>query len=226
MSGVVVIGATGGCGATTFACAIALARAGAGDSVLVVDLDPHGGGPSALWGIPAARALDDLCPLGDDLTPEHVDHLVHRHPTGIDVVAGARDASALTAWSAAALDGLVRYVTARPSWVVDAGRGDTPLVAALAARAELVVVLAPRSVEGARRLPRIPGVQDWRRAVGVATEIPASDRLPERALARALGAEFVATAARDPRGASRVAAAQQARGRGVAKVVAVVEGLR
>ena len=236
MSGIVVMGAAGGCGTTTFACALALALAGEGESVLMIDLDAHGGGPSALWGIPATRVLDDIHALGDGIAPEHLDHLVHRHPSGIDVMAGARAPQAVTAWAPAAAAALTAHVTARGSWLVDAGRGDTGVAAALVARAGLAVVLVPRTVHGANRAARMldrdgtgngnasGGSEAPRRAVVVATELPGGEGIPERALARATGHEVIAGAPRDDRAAARVASAQAARGRGLARAVACVRG--
>lgn len=223
MSGVVVMGATGGCGATTFACALALARCQAGQAVLLVDLDAHGGGPAALWGIPATRALDDLRALGDHLDAAHVEHLVHRHPSGVDVLAGAREPGALFGWTDEAVDVVSGYVGSRASWVVDAGRGDTALARALARRAEQVVLIAPRTVQGARRGSIAARAVDGLRVAGVATDMPAGERVPERALARALGMGVVASAPRDDRAAARVCDAQPVRGRGLARAVAALE---
>lgn len=225
MSGTVVIGVTGGCGTTTFACGLALAGARDGESVLLVDLDPNGGGPSTLWGIPATRALDDLRPLGEGLTSRHLDHLIHRHPAGIDVVAGARAPESVVDWMPAAVAALVAHVTARPAWVVDAGRGDTSLARALVARAHTVVVLVPRTVHGAHRLSRAGWIGEAPRLAAVATELPAGERVPARALARVLGHEVVATAPRDDRAAAQVAVAQWPRGRGLARAVADVRDL-
>jgi hypothetical protein len=222
VSGIVVIGATGGCGATTLACGVALERAQAAEPVLVVDLDAHGGGPSALWGIPATRALDDLRDLGDGLGPDHLAHLVHRHPTGIDVMAGARTPAALTHWSAVPADAFAAHVAARSCWVADAGRGDTALAAALAARADLVVIVAPRTVHGAARAVAAMGEGHWRRAACLASHLPAGERVSERTLSRALGLDVIATAPCDDRAAARVAAAQPARGRGLARAVAAI----
>lgn len=222
MSGIVIIGATGGCGATTLACAVALARSAAAEPVLVVDLDAHGGGPSALWGIPATRALDDLHDLGDGLGPDHLGHLVHRHPTGIDVMAGARTPAALIHWSAAPADSFAAHVTTRSSWVADSGRGDTALAAALAARADLVVIVAPRTVHGAGRAAGLMDEGPWRRAACVASHLPAGERISERTLSRALGLDVIASVPCDDRAAARVAAAQPARGRGLARAVAAI----
>jgi len=217
-----MIGATGGCGATTLACAVALGRAQAGEAVLVVDLDAHGGGPSALWGIPATRALDDLHDLGDGLGPDHLGHLVHRHPAGIDVMAGARTPAALIHWSAAPADAFATHVTTRSSWVADAGRGDTVLAAALTARADLVVVVAPRTVHGTARAVAVLREGQWRRAACVASHLPAGERVSDRTLSRAIGLDVIASVPCDDRAASRVAAAQPARGRGLARAVAAI----
>lgn len=224
MSGVVVIGAAGGCGTTTFACALALARRRSGEQVLLVDLDPHGGGPSALWGVPLTRSLDDACALGSELDPDHLAHLIHRHATGIDVMAGAREPLALSGWSTQAVEVVSDYVASRPSWVVDAGRGDTALAQALLRAADRVVLLAPRTGHGVRRASHAARVMQGQATVVVATELPAGERVPQRALERAVGFEVVATAPRDDRAAAKVADAHPVRGRGLARAIDTVEG--
>ena len=224
MSGVVVIGAAGGCGTTTFACALALARRRSGEQVLLVDLDPHGGGPTALWGVPLTRSLDDACALGSELDPDHLAHLIHRHATGIDVMAGAREPLALSGWSTQAVKVVADYVASQPSWVVDAGRGDTALAKALLRAADMAVLLAPRTGHGARRASHAAQIMQGKPAVVVATELPAGERVPLRALERAVGLEVVATAPRDDRAAAKVADAHPVRGRGLARAIAMVEG--
>ncbi len=226
MSGVVVVGAAGGCGTTTFACALALARRQSGEQVLLVDLDPHGGGPTALWGVPVTRSLDDACALGSELDAGHLAHLVHRHATAIDVMAGARDPLALVDWSADAVEAVAAYVVSRASWVVDAGHGDTALATALLRRADLAVMLAPLTGHGVRRASHVARAVQGRPAVVVATELPAGERVPQRALERAVALEVVATAPRDNRGAARVADAHPLRGRGLARAIATVQGRR
>ena len=65
--GIAVVGAVGGCGATTVAGGVALALAALGHAPTVIGIDGHGGGPHVLWGIPVARTVGDLWSVRDEL---------------------------------------------------------------------------------------------------------------------------------------------------------------
>jgi len=222
VSGIVVMGAVGGCGTTTLACAVALAHAAHGQVPLIADVDAHCGGPSDLWCVPATRALDDLLGLGDELRPEHLEHLVHRHSGGMDVMAGCRSPAAAVAWAPPGPERYAAYVSSRTPWVADAGRADTGLAAALVAVASLVVALVPRSVHSAQRAAGLLARTAGRNVLAVATDLPVGERISDRALGRAIGTEVIGSAPRDDRNAARVAAGQAARGKGIARAVAAV----
>ncbi len=220
MSGIVVIGATGGCGATTIACAIALLQASGGTTPLLVDADLHGGGPVSLWGVEATRRLDDLLRLGGDIGARHLEHLVHRHACGVDVMAGCASAASAAVGDEHAASALAAHAAARECWVADAGRGDTPLGAALVGRADRVVLVTPRSLHGVLRASGVLECLGGRPATPVASALPAGNRLTARALARALACREVVVLGHDPRGAADVAAAHAPRGRGLARALA------
>jgi MinD-like ATPase involved in chromosome partitioning or flagellar assembly len=221
MSGVVVMGAAGGCGATTLAVALALTAVQPGQAPLLVDAGLHGSGPGALWAMAPSRALDDLLPVGEHLTGAHVDHLVHRHACGVDVVAGSTGPATALALSGAATAAVAGHVAGRAAWVADAGMGDGPLARALVPHASRVVMVVPATVQGARRavglLQALPPV-----ATVVASALPGGDRLSGRALRAALGGRDVLALDRDDRAALDVADARAPRGRRLARVVAAL----
>lgn len=222
MSGTVVIGATGGCGATTVACALALMVAATDEAPLLVDADLHGGGPGALWSIDAARALDDLGDLGADVGADHVGHLVHRHACGVDVMAGCASAASSVVHDPAAAAAVAAYAAARPSWVADAGRGDSGLAAALIARADRVVLVAPCTLPGVARAAVAARGIEARSAVALAAGWVPGERVPRRVLARSLGWPEVLAIGADARAAAHVAAARAPRGRGLARALQVL----
>lgn len=219
MSGIVVLGATGGCGVTTLACALALRMAGGAEAPVLVDAGLHGGGPTAAWGVAPTRALDDLLPLGDAITAAHVDHVLHRHLRGVDVIGGCASPATAMQWTAHAAGALAGHVAMRAGWVADAGHGDGPVAAALLARARRVVLVVPRTAQGASRAARSIALVDGMPLAVVATDLPGGDSLSTRALARALGGRVVIALGRDERAAVDVAEARPPRGRRLARVV-------
>lgn len=222
MSGTVVIGAAGGCGTTTVACALALMEVPTGEPPLLVDADLHGGGPGALWSIDAARGLDDLGDLGADVGADHVGHLVHRHACGLDVMAGCASAASSVVHDPAAGAAVAAYAAARPCWVADAGRGDSGLAAALIARADRVVLVAPCTLPGVVRAVAAARRIDARDAVAVAAGWVPGERVPGKVLGRSLGWPHVVTIGADARAAAHVAAARAPRGRGLARSLQVL----
>ena len=226
MSGIVVWGAVGGVGTTTLACALALSMSTASDATdppMLVDADAHGGGPLAMWGIPAERGLDDLAALGADLGAGHVAQVRHRHPAGVDVMGGHAGPVGRGAWTAESARVLADIIAARDAWVVDAGRGDDVLVAALAARAGTTAMLVPRSLDGVQRARE----RADRRGVAAPSVLVIADGcggdlLGMRAARRALADPPAIALPRDARAAALVRAGQRPRGRGLAACVAAL----
>lgn len=219
MSGTVVVGATGGCGATTVACALALMLAAQGGAPLLVDGDLHAGGPGALWNVDATRGLDDLGELGSDVGAEHVGHLVHRHACGVDVMAGCLRASSAVVHDPVACAAVADYAASRPCWVADGGRGDSGLVAALIARADRLLMVAPCTLRGAARAAALVERLDARSAVVLAARWVPGEHVPARVLARSAGGAEVLALGRDDRAAGHVAAGRAPRGRGLARAL-------
>lgn len=219
MSGTVVIGAAGGCGTTTIACALALMLASGGNAPLLVDADLHGGGPGALWNLDAARGLDDLADLGPEVRAAHVGHLVHRHACGVDVMAGCASAASSVVNEPAACDAVAAYAAARSSWVADCGRGDSGVAEALIARADRVVLVAPCTLPGVARAAAVAARVEARGAVALAARWVPGERVPARVLSRSVGWPDVTPLGADGRGAADVAAARAPGGRGLARAL-------
>jgi Mrp family chromosome partitioning ATPase len=226
VSGIVVWGAAGGVGTTTLACALALSMATGDDATdppVLVDADAHGGGPLAMWGIRAERGLDDLAALGADLGAGHVAQVRHRHPAGVDVMGGHAGPVGCGAWTPDAARVLADIIAGRDAWVVDAGRGDDVLAAALAARAGTTAMLVPRSLDGVQRARE----RAHRRgapapSVLVVCDGCGADLLGMRAARRALADPSAIALPRDVRAAAHVRAGQRPRGRGLAGCVAAL----
>ena len=86
---VVVHGARGGAGATFVATNLAASFAGQGLRTTLVDLDVNFSDVSAALGIGAddgVRTVMDLVPVMDELSPEHLDDAMFRHPRGFSVL--------------------------------------------------------------------------------------------------------------------------------------------
>lgn len=228
MSGIVVWGAVGGVGTTTLACALALSMVtgdGAMDPPMLVDADAHGGGPLAMWGIRRERGLDDLAALGADLGAGHVAHVRHRHPGGVDVLGGHVGPVVSGAWTPDSAGVLADIIARHDAWVVDAGRGDDVLVAALAARAGTTAMLVPRSLDGVQRArERADHREVAAPSVLVIADGFGSDLLGTRAVRRALADPSAIALPRDARAAALVRAGQRPRGRGLAGCVAALRG--
>jgi hypothetical protein len=226
VSGIVVWGAAGGVGTTTLACALALSMATGDDATdppMLVDADAHGGGPLALWGIRAERGLDDLAALGSDLAADHVARVRHRHPGGVDVMGGHAPPVGAGTWTPDAARVLADIIAARDAWVVDAGRGDDVLVAALAARAGTTAMLVPRSLDGVQRARERADRRGMAApSVLVISDGCGADLLGMRAARRALADPSAIALRRDARAADLVRAGQRPRGRGLAACVAAL----
>jgi hypothetical protein len=217
--GVVVAGAAGGCGATTLACAIALGQAQGADGPVLVGAGALPGGPSDLWGVPAARTLDDLLPLGDEIGPGHIAQVMHSHASGARVIVGPRSPGSAAAWQGDALQALVGGIAASGAWVADVGGAGTPLAFALAACARLAVLVVPARVGAVGQAARlIEGLAPARIAV-VASPLPGAGDLSARAMRRALGDLPVIAMPPDRRGAADVMAGRMPSRRGLARTV-------
>jgi pilus assembly protein CpaE len=93
---IAVYGARGGAGATFVATHLAAALADRGRSCALVDLDASFAGLTVALGIGAddpVRTIGDLVPVVDELSPEHLEDALYRHPRGFSVLLGAAEGS-------------------------------------------------------------------------------------------------------------------------------------
>jgi hypothetical protein len=202
---VVVVGAVGGCGATTVACAIAAHLAARGADATLVEFDLERGDLAGRWDVPAERTIDDLVPVADELRPDHVELVALRHPAGPRLLLGPRRPGAAAAWTPDRASALIDAVHALGPAVVDAGGFLGPHIAAACAATGRAVVVAPPTLGGARAVRSvIAALRAWR--PGVAIDVAANrgvgrDQLGDRAFAHAAGNPIAAILPRADRDA-------------------------
>jgi pilus assembly protein CpaE len=96
---IAVYGPRGGAGTTFVATHLAAALARRGRSCILVDLDVVFADASAAVGVPIdepVRTVADLLPLGDEVSPRHVDEVLWRHQQGFGVLLAPGDEAAVT----------------------------------------------------------------------------------------------------------------------------------
>ncbi len=84
----VVAGASGGCGASLVAGALALRWAAAGGRPWLVELDLERGDLAGAWGLPADRTIADLVPVAAELDGGHLRAAALPHPSGVSLLPG------------------------------------------------------------------------------------------------------------------------------------------
>jgi secretion/DNA translocation related CpaE-like protein len=152
---VTVVGCGGGAGASTFAATLALAAAARSSRVLLIDLDPLGGGLDVLLGIEAVAGIrwSDLVDTRGRLGATAL-HQALPHLSGVSVLSCGRKGPSVIDPDvfATVLDAGVRGYDLV---VIDAPRHlDAPTELALA-RAERAVVVAPNRVRAAAAVVRL-----------------------------------------------------------------------
>ena len=152
---VLVLGAAGGCGASTVACGLALASARAGRAPCLLELDLERGDLAGELGVASERGLADLVAVAGELAPEHVRQAAFPHASGMAVVFAPGRPGAGDDWDGPALARLTEVIARDRVCVVDAGPA-VPAPAVLAA-ATTVLLVAPRTIGGARRVRRLAG---------------------------------------------------------------------
>jgi pilus assembly protein CpaE len=123
---VLVIGAAGGCGASTVAGALALAWARAGRPSRLIELDLERGDLAGAWGIPAERTIADLLPVLAELTTEHVERAAYVHPSGCSLLLAPALPGAGRPWDEAATARLLAAARAAASTRTDGRRRPAP----------------------------------------------------------------------------------------------------
>jgi Flp pilus assembly CpaE family ATPase len=203
---IAVYGARGGAGATFLATHLSAALADLNIRTALVDLDVAYSDVSAALGVPAdsgARTIADLVPVMDELSPEHLDDALFRHPRGFSALLGPLEPSdaervkpglyrGAIALLACDHDALVLHLPRAVDRVAKVG-------IELADIAVLVTTLDLFSLYGARRTmglfaPDIP-TDRWR----VVLNKPSRSSLSERNVERVLGIRPMATVRSDGR---------------------------
>jgi pilus assembly protein CpaE len=156
----VVVGAAGGVGTTTTACGLALATAAAGRAVALVELDLERGDLAGCWGVPPDRTLDDLTVVIEELRPNHVEMVCHRHPSGVWLLLAPQRPGAHVWWDAAATGLLLRSARLLGEVVVDAGPSLGAHVEEACRQATRIIVVTPPTIAGIRRLRALTTVLD------------------------------------------------------------------
>ncbi len=211
----VVVGAVGGCGTSTVACALAVAWSRAGHPPTLIDGDPTGGDIAASWGLPAQRTLDDLAVVAGEVGPEHLRRAATTRDDGLRVIAGTAGGAG-AAWTPPASGQLLEAAAAAGSVVVDggAGYGDR---GGMLDDAHSVVLICPARAGAARRAAAL--IEHWEahgvdeRLAVVWSHGPGSVELSARALERLLGVHVQARLPWSPSEARELGAGRWPAGR-------------
>jgi pilus assembly protein CpaE len=214
---VVVLGAAGGCGATTLAGALALAWARAGLPSRLIELDLERGDLAGAWGLPADRSLADLLPVLAELEDEHVERAAYPHASGCSVLLAPGVPGAAGRWDEVATSLLLAVASAGVACAIDGGAGLSRPSAAAAALGGSVLIACPPTLAGARRARRLAqaaaaaGCAETPRLV--VTLARGEPELGARALAGAAGLAVAAVLPRSDREAARLSAGDWPQGR-------------
>ena len=192
----VVAGASGGCGASLVAGALALRWAAAGARPWLLELDLERGDLAGAWDVPADRTIADLVPVAAELDGGHLRAAALPHPSGVSLLPGPGAPGAADAWDDAGLARLVDAAAGEGQVVVDAGAGLGRPGLVAAERGGGVLVVCPPTLAGARRARRLLDALAARgadrRAAVVVSAGPERGEIGARALGRALAARVVA----------------------------------
>lgn len=187
----VVLGASGGSGASTLAAGLALADAARGEQVVLAEFELERSDLAAAWGVPVRRTLDDLVPVQAELGTRHVDLVAHRHDSGVALLPGPGRPGADRDWSAPIVTALLACAGELGAVVVDAGSSLGAHIEAAAVDAARVFVVTPPTLAGARRVRAAAGVLGrWvhrERVLLVANRGVGRDHLSTRGFVRACG---------------------------------------
>jgi pilus assembly protein CpaE len=224
----VVVGATGGCGTSLLAGALALAWQRAHGATWLVELDLGRGDLADAWDLPGDRTIDDLAEVSDELAPHHLRAAAQPHPSGLAVlVAPPRPAAG---WDAPAAARLVATAGSGDGdrCVVDAGCGlRSHAIGAAASARGVLVACAPRIAAARRARHVVEGLARSAPSARVGIVVcggPGRSEIGARALGRAVGAPVTGELPWSPREADALSAGRwpARRRRGLAAAVAAL----
>ncbi len=218
---IAVHGPRGGAGATFVATHLALALAGRDLRVAVADLDPQYGDLTVALGVPAEpepRTVADLQAVAHELSEEHLDEVLWRHPAGFDVLLAPPRTTTVEAVTGPVYRAAVPVLASNHDVVVlHLPRAiDATSVAALQVSGHVLVVLtldvlAFRAVRRSVEVMRGIGVDD---RVSLVVNRATRSELSPKDVARAFGRAPVAVIPADRRVAAAQDRGQLLRGRG------------
>jgi pilus assembly protein CpaE len=213
----VVLGATGGVGATLVACGIALGCATLGTATALAEFDLERGDIAGAWGVPPERTLDDLTAVIDELVPSHVEMVCHPHPSGVSLLLAPRRARAAASWDEQATRLLLQGTRMLGAVVVDAGASLGPHVEEACHQAQRIVMVAAPTLAGARRARALESILDSWTVRGeqclVVNRGVGRDHLSARGFARAVAREISAELPRSPADADAIESGRWPTGR-------------
>ncbi len=151
---VVVVGACGGCGASVVASGLALALHAQEGAATLVDLDFAWGDLHGGWGVPRDRTVHDLSSVREELTPDQVDMILAHHPSGVRLALSPGLPEATAEWDETAISRLLTGAATGAPTVADTGHVEPRVLLAAADVAARRLVVAPRTVHGARGVAR------------------------------------------------------------------------
>jgi pilus assembly protein CpaE len=217
----IVVGASGGGGASLLASGLALCWARAGLPAWLIELDIERGDLGGAWDTPSVRTLADLAAVVDELDGSQLRRAAHAHASGVRLLLAPPALHRDGAWAPAAAARLVQAAGeaagSEGRVVVDAGAGWLLAVhLATDLRASVLLVCRP-TLSAARRARRLlaalaPSGADARCALVVSTG-PDRGELSARAVGRAAGASVVAELPWAAREAAELGAGRWPRGR-------------
>lgn len=118
---IAVLGARGGAGATFLATNLAAACVARGAETVLADLDVFYADITAALGIVQngrPRTVADLAPVADELTPEHLERVLHPHPRGFRVLLAPAEVEAALDVGPGMLAGAVRELRSMAGVVI------------------------------------------------------------------------------------------------------------
>ena len=222
-----VVGASGGAGASLLAASLALAWAQEGAAAWLLDLDLDRGDLAGRLGVVGDRTIADLRPVAAELEPAHVRHAGRAHPSGVTVLPAPGLPGSAAAWDATATGRLLGAARATAGSggriVVDAGVG-LPCEGA-ADGVGTILVVCPPTLSGARRAAVVlealrAGGAGARSAVVVGGRSTRGE-VGARALGRLLGAPIAGELPWSPREADGLASGRWPTGRRARLALAV-----
>lgn len=203
--GLALIGASGGCGTTTIAIAVALAVQRAGGSSVLAELDLARGDIAGLLGVPRERSIADLAEVSEDLTDTHVAAVAYPHRSGIRVLF-APPPSCGGVWTRDAVQRLLIAARAAGFVVSDISGGLSEAALGAVDQGAHPVVVAPATSAGARRAALLAEALPSDREVSLAlSQIGGRREMTARAARRRTGLQVVAEVPDSPREACSLA---------------------